>query len=94
MFETWLNLLKNSIYFADFQNYFSVVQIKQNNVYEKFLQLTEINDGIPEGYYLQFPFYIEGSANAHILVSAKENPTPEDSAYEIGMINYNLTTLI
>lgn len=37
----------------------------------------------PNGYRLRLPFYLQGTQNAHIVVSTKENPTAWEPAYEL-----------
>lgn len=51
--------------------------------YVHFLPLDEFEGVHPHGYLLRMPFYIEGVANAHILLSPIENPSTEDNTYEI-----------
>lgn len=60
-----------------------------NGKYLQWIKLSEIDGVKPIGYLLRFPFYIQGPANAHVLLASRENPTLEDNAYEflIGGLN-------
>lgn len=42
-----------------------------------------------EGYLVRFPFYVQGPANAHILLTPKVQPTMMDNTYEIVIGAYN-----
>lgn len=51
--------------------------------YDHFIRLDDIAGIRPEGYVLQFPFYLRASKMAHVIFSAKENSTADDDAYEL-----------
>lgn len=52
--------------------------------YKDWVNLQDMPDVRPYGYFMRFPFYLQGSANAHIVISSKENPDEFDNAYELG----------
>lgn len=68
-----------------FKRYMKVYQTsaEQRDKYVQFIQLNELQGVQPYGYLLRFPFYVQGTENAHILLSSKEHPTEQDPAYEI-----------
>lgn len=90
-----LSVVDYPVGFSDlfFKKYFKSYESseEQNDLYVHFLKLTEIQDTPQKGYLLRWPFYIQGGSNAHILLSQKENPTPEDNAYEIVIGGLNNT---
>lgn len=51
----------------------------------KWLKIDDMPTLRQPGYLIRASFFIQGSANAHIVLSPKENPTILDNAYEIGM---------
>lgn len=95
--ETWENLLKVEhplLAYSDypigyselfFKRYMKVYQTseKQTNKYVQFVKLNDIEGVRPYGYLLRMPFYIQGTENAHILLSPTENPDETDATYEI-----------
>lgn len=56
----------------------------QPDTYVNYVKLTDIDNIRPKDYYIRMPFYIQGSANAHIIFSSVEKATEFDDAYEIG----------
>lgn len=56
---------------------------EQPDVYVNYVKLSDIDNIRPKDYWIRIPFYIQGSANAHILLSAVEKATELDDAYEI-----------
>lgn len=54
------------------------------NEYKKFFRISEINGTRPEGYIVNFPFYIQASRDAHVLFTRGPRANPDDYEYEIG----------
>lgn len=73
-------------FFTDFQKYFKVIETKPEfgSHYREWIKLEDMPEVRPNGYFMRFPFYLQGSGNAHILISSKENPDEFDNAYELG----------
>lgn len=45
--------------------------------------MEQLEGSRPDGYLVRFPFYVQGSANAHILLTPKKLPTMMQDAYEV-----------
>lgn len=71
----------SELFFKKYFHLFSTTP-ELNDKYLQWIKLSEIENVRPDGYLLRFPFYIQGSANAHILLSQKQNPSLEDNAFE------------
>lgn len=54
------------------------------NEYKNFFKISEINGTRPEGYIVNFPFYIQASRDAHVLFTRGPRADPDDYEYEIG----------
>lgn len=54
-----------------------------SNKYTQFVQIADFAGSQPDGYVLRWPFFVQGSGNAHMLVSPVMNPTELDDVYEI-----------
>lgn len=76
---------------TDFRKYFKeyVTLPEQPDSYVHYVKVNDIDGVRPKGYLLRFPFYVQGSQMAHVLLASKENPTEQDMAYEIGKLNSN-----
>lgn len=79
-----------------FKKYFHVYKTspEHSDKYIQYIKLDDIESVRPRGYLLRFPFYIQGSANAHILLTPKENPSLEDNTYEVVIGGLNNTRIV
>lgn len=73
------------VYFSVFNKYFKKIVTGSTTAhkYVDWVNLHDIPNVRPNSYYLRLPFYLQGSANAHILIASKENPSEFDDAYEL-----------
>lgn len=56
------------------------------NEYKQFHDLADIKDSQVDDYLVKLPLYVQGSRDAHILLSATDKPNwATDYAYEIGI---------
>lgn len=67
-----------------FEKYYKTIVSDPNvpSKYTKWIQLNGIEESQPNGYFLRFPFYLNGANDAHIVVSTKMNPSGLDTVYE------------
>lgn len=65
-----------------------------NNKYEKWLKLSDIENVKPSGFVVQFSFFAQGSANAHIIFSPVENPSLLDDVYEVVLGGFGNTRIM
>lgn len=66
----------------------------QPNSYIHFMKLNDLSSIRPEGYFLRFPFFVQGSQMAHVLLSSKEYPNEHDNAYELVMGDYSNSRIV
>lgn len=69
--------------YTDFTQHFKVYETIETNKYANWIKVANLPEVLPKDYILRFPFYIQGSSNAHVVLSPKENPGLEDNAYEL-----------
>lgn len=70
---------------SDFRKYLNVIETKPDvsQNYTTWVQLSELKGSRPKGYVIRIPFYLQGSANAHVLFSEVQDATDYDNAYEL-----------
>lgn len=54
------------------------------NEYKDFYKITDIAGVRPDGYIINFPFYLQAERDAHILLTTGPTANPKDNEYEFG----------
>lgn len=57
--------------------------LEKPDQYVHFAKLNDVQGVHPQGYIIQFPFYVQAPKMAHVIFSSVEHPTEHHDAYEI-----------
>lgn len=67
---------------------------EQPDTYAHFVRVNDIDGARSKGFLLRFPFYVQGTQKAHILVSPHANPTELENTYEIVLGDQGNTEIV
>lgn len=90
-FASYDNSLAKFFYNCEGENAYQEDDIKKlcryadamENEYNEFHKITDITGIRSEGYIVNFPFYIQGERDAHVLLTAEPKANREANEYEI-----------
>lgn len=90
-FASYDNSLAKFFYNCEGENAYGDEDIKNlcryasatENEYKEFYKITDVTGIRPEGYIINFPFYIQAERDAHVLLTKGPLANREDDEYEI-----------
>lgn len=100
-FASYDNSLARFFYGCEGENAYGEEDIKtlcqytevRGNGYNDFYKISDITGIRPDGYIINFPFYIRAERDAKILLTTGPRSNPDDSEYEIGKCTIEIDNL-